>query len=114
MWLGVYADLFSATTKLTIRSVLGATSDLTTAALVQAGAGNFLVARTGQDTLTALTAICTHEGCTITRYRSSTYGCPCHGSEFSTSGAVKSGPATTSLRQFSTQFVNNVLTINLA
>jgi len=84
------------------------------AALVQAGAGNFLVARTGQDTFTALTAVCTHEGCTITRYQSSTYGCPCHGSEFSTSGAVKSGPASTSLRQFSTQFVNNVLTISLS
>ena len=83
------------------------------AALVQAGAGNFLVARTGQDTFTALTAVCTHEGCTITRYQSPTYGCPCHGSQFSTSGAVKSGPASTALRQFSTQFVNNVLTISL-
>ena len=83
------------------------------AALVQASAGNFLVARSAQDTFAALTAVCTHEGCTITNYQSSTYGCPCHGSEFSTAGAVRSGPATSALRQFSTQFVNNVLTINL-
>ena len=85
------------------------------AALVQAsgGAGNFLVARTAQDTFTALTAVCTHEGCTITKYQSPTYGCPCHGSEFSTTGAVKNGPASSPLRQFSTQFANSVLTISL-
>jgi cytochrome b6-f complex iron-sulfur subunit len=83
------------------------------AALVQASAGNFLVARTAQDALTALTAVCTHQGCTITNYQSQTYGCPCHGSEFSTTGAVRNGPAATALRQFSTQFVNNVLTISL-
>jgi len=84
------------------------------AALVQATAGNFLVARTAQDTFSALTAVCTHEGCVITNYQSSTYGCPCHGSEFSTAGAVKQGPASSPLRQFSTQFANNVLTIALA
>src|SRR5437868_11061523 len=36
------------------------------AVLVQSSAGNFLVARTAQDTFSALTAVCTHEGCTIT------------------------------------------------
>jgi cytochrome b6-f complex iron-sulfur subunit len=84
------------------------------AALVQSSAGGFLVARTAQDTFSALTAVCTHQGCTITGYQSSTYGCPCHGSEFSTTGAVKNGPAASPLRQFATQFVNNVLTINLS
>src|SRR4029079_14914423 len=63
------------------------------AALVQSSAGSFLVARTAQDTFTALTAICTHEGCTITGFESSTYTCPCHGSQFSTSGGVVRGPA---------------------
>jgi cytochrome b6-f complex iron-sulfur subunit len=84
------------------------------AALVQASAGSFLVARTAQDTFAALTAVCTHQGCIITGYQSSTYGCPCHGSEFSTTGAVKNGPAASPLRQFTTQLVNNVLTISLS
>ena len=84
------------------------------AALVQAsGTVGFLVARTAQDSFTALTAMCTHQGCTITNYQSPTYGCPCHGSEFSTTGAVKNGPASSPLRQFSTQFANSVLTISL-
>ena len=81
------------------------------AALVQVSSGAFLVARTAQNTVTALTAICTHEGCTITGFQSPVYVCPCHGSQYSTSGGVLNGPATQALRQFTTQFVNNVLTI---
>lgn len=84
------------------------------AALVQAGnAGSFLVTRTGQDTFNALTAVCTHEQCIITGFASGTFVCPCHGSQYNTSGRVQAGPATQSLRQFGTQFTNNVLTITL-
>jgi cytochrome b6-f complex iron-sulfur subunit len=81
------------------------------AALVQAGAGNFLVARTTQDTFSALTAVCTHQGCTVSEYQNQVYQCPCHGSQYSTSGAVVTGPATSPLRQFATHFSGNVLTI---
>jgi cytochrome b6-f complex iron-sulfur subunit len=83
------------------------------AVLVQSTAGNFLVARTAQDSFVALTAICTHQGCTITGFENSRYVCPCHGSQYSTSGQVVMGPATIALRQFSTQFANNVLTISI-
>jgi cytochrome b6-f complex iron-sulfur subunit len=83
------------------------------AALVQSASGSFLVSRTAQDTFVALTAICTHEGCTVTGFQSSRYVCPCHGSQYTTSGAVVQGPATSSLRQFATRFTNNVLTITL-
>jgi cytochrome b6-f complex iron-sulfur subunit len=83
------------------------------AALVQSSAGSFLVSRTASDAFTALTAICTHEGCTITGFASPRYVCPCHGSQYSTSGAVVMGPANNALRQFTTRFANNVLTITL-
>ena len=82
------------------------------AALVQASSAVLLVARTAQSSFTALTAICTHEGCTITGFQSPMYVCPCHGSQYSTSGSVLNGPATQPLRQFATQFANNVLTIS--
>jgi cytochrome b6-f complex iron-sulfur subunit len=81
------------------------------AALVQSSAGNFLVSRTAQDTFVALTAICTHEQCTVSGFQSSRYVCPCHGSQYSTTGAVLQGPATRALSQFSTRFANNILTI---
>lgn len=80
-------------------------------AIVQTTTGLFLVARTGQDTFSALSAICTHQTCTISGYSGSTFICPCHGSEFDTAGRVVRGPAPAPLHQYATQFSNNVLTI---
>jgi cytochrome b6-f complex iron-sulfur subunit len=100
----------------TVTVTIDATSPLAStgsAALVQSSAGNFLVSRTAQDAFTALTAICTHEGCTITGFDTPVYVCPCHGSRYSTSGTVVMGPANNALRQFTTRFANNVLTITL-
>jgi cytochrome b6-f complex iron-sulfur subunit len=81
-------------------------------ALVRSGAGNVLVARTAQGAFSALTATCTHAGCAITGYSGQTFVCPCHGAQFDSSGRVLSGPAPTALRQYTTQFANNVLTIS--
>lgn len=80
------------------------------AALVQSGQQAFLVQRAG-DAFTAFTGICPHEQCVITGFQSGTFVCPCHGSQFNSSGRVQAGPATRDLRQFTTQFTNNVLTI---
>ncbi len=80
-------------------------------ALVQSSAGSVLVARTGTDSFTAVSATCTHQGCAITGFSGSSYVCPCHGSQFDESGRVLSGPASRSLQQYHTQFANGVLTI---
>jgi len=81
------------------------------AVLVRSSSGLFLVARTGDQTFTALTSTCTHETCTITGFDGTNYVCPCHGSRFTTSGRVVNGPASAPLRTFTTAFANNVLTI---
>jgi Rieske Fe-S protein len=78
---------------------------------VQSGSGSFLVTRAAQSSFTALTATCTHEGCTVTGFSNQAFVCPCHGSQFNATGAVVKGPASSPLRQFATQFANNVLTI---
>jgi Rieske Fe-S protein len=42
----------------------------------------------------AFTAICTHDGCTLTTVTDGTINCPCHGSRFAiTDGAVVHGAA---------------------
>ena len=82
------------------------------AASVQTSLGTFLVAHTAPNSFTALTATCTHEGCTITGFTGSQFACPCHGSQFTTSGAVAQGPASRALQQFPTTFTNNVLTFS--
>ena len=84
------------------------------AALVQTSGGDLLVAHTGQSTFTALSAVCTHQTCTITNYQSGTFVCPCHLSEFSTSGAVVQGPAGLPLRSYATQFLSPTLRITIA
>jgi Rieske Fe-S protein len=83
------------------------------AALVQAGGNSFLVTRTAQSSFNALTAICTHEQCTVTGFSSGTFICPCHGSRYSSGGQVQQGPATRALQSFPTQFTNNVLTFTV-
>ena len=46
----------------------------------------------------AFTAVCTHQGCTVSSVSGGTINCPCHGSKFSiTNGSVVTGPAASAL-----------------
>jgi cytochrome b6-f complex iron-sulfur subunit len=64
-----------------------------------------LVVRTSETTFAALSAVCTHAGCTV-RYAAAAHdvACPCHGSTFALDGKVTRGPATLPLSQFATTF----------
>jgi Rieske Fe-S protein len=83
------------------------------AVLVQSTAGVFLLAQTSASVFSAVEAVCTHEGCTITGADSSAYVCPCHGSRYNRSGQVLAGPARASLRQYRATFADGVVTIAL-
>jgi Rieske Fe-S protein len=83
------------------------------AALVESPAGVFLTSRTNETTFSAIDAVCTHEGCTITGADGDIYVCPCHGSRYNRSGRVLGGPAVASLRQYATTFTDGVVTIAL-
>jgi len=91
----------------------GPLASVGSAALLQSSAGNFLIARTGQDTFNAMTAICTHQQCVVSGFDAGVFICPCHGSRYNTSGGVVQGPAPTALRRFNTSVANNVLTVSL-
>ncbi|HEX2969723.1 MAG TPA: Rieske (2Fe-2S) protein [Bacteroidales bacterium] len=70
-----------------------------------------LVANTGNGYI-ALSSICTHQGCTVAY--NGTAGkirCPCHGSEYSTTGSVLNGPATAPLDRYTVTKSGNILTI---
>ena len=43
--------------------------------------------------LYAVSSVCTHLGCVVTRNQDGTYHCPCHGSRFDVQGRVLAGPA---------------------
>jgi cytochrome b6-f complex iron-sulfur subunit len=48
----------------------------------------------------AVSAVCTHLGCTVNHLSGDGFHCPCHGSLFDRSGRVLSGPAPSSLPWF--------------
>lgn len=95
---------------------LDAASALTavgSAAIAQTSLGSFLVAHTGQDTYTALSATCTHEARTVTGFSNGRFVCLNHGSQFTTSGAVAVGPANRALVQYPTQVNGATLTFTV-
>ncbi len=85
------------------------------AALVKYQNSYLLVDHPDKTTYNALSAICTHQGCLITDFDSSSqqFVCPCHGSRFSTNGQVTKGPAGGPLTKYANQFANNQLKITV-
>ena len=61
--------------------------------IVRFAGGNVIVARVSDTGFIALSAICTHAGCTV-RFATTQLSCPCHGSLFALDGSVTRGPAT--------------------
>lgn len=54
-----------------------------------------VLARGGSGAIRAFSAICTHQGCTVSHITNDVIVCPCHGSSFSlATGRVIRGPAT--------------------
>lgn len=99
--------------------ISGTTIDLTSndfSALKNIGgyaySGNIIIIRTGDSTYLALSKVCTHENCTVTYNNTSTnIECPCHGSKFTTTGAVLQGPAPTALKTYNVTLSGTTLKI---
>ena len=72
------------------------------------------VIRVTDTTVIALSAICTHAGCSMDFVPAShLINCPCHGSQFDEDGQVVRGPARKALRSYAATLANNVITITL-
>ena len=73
-------------------------------ATIQATSGTktVFITRVDANTVETVSTICTHAGCTLSAYNSSSeqYACPCHGSVFAADGAVVTGPAVTPLPSY--------------
>lgn len=75
--------------------------------------GNVVIIRSSDTTYTALSRICTHQGCTVSYDPSSKQMiCPCHGARYSASGAVLQGPATRALTTYTTTVDGTTLNIS--
>lgn len=73
-----------------------------------------LIVANVKGTMVALSKVCTHQGTTVEfRSTQNDFYCSNHGSEFSTTGAVEMGPATSPLKLYKTQLSTdgNTLTV---
>ena len=71
-----------------------------------------IVARTNSGTFLAVAAACTHEGTNVEYNASSNnFTCPNHGAQFSSSGSVTRGPASSSLTQYKTTLTGTSLRV---
>ncbi len=92
------------------------TLDITTGTLAANGGHlvhlGVLVARTLTGSFIAVSAGCTHQGTTV-NYSSAgnNFICPNHGAQFSSTGAVTRGPASSNLAQYNTALTGNSLRV---
>jgi cytochrome b6-f complex iron-sulfur subunit len=66
-----------------------------------------------EDNYVALLLKCTHRGCELNA-GGGIYSCPCHGSEFSSTGKVLEGPADKDLETFITNTDDENIYIHLS
>jgi Rieske Fe-S protein len=93
-----------------------ANKPLTTAGgamLIDMAGDTILVVRVSDSQVVALSAICTHEGCSMDYLAGQkVIDCPCHGSQFATDGSVLRGPAVRALRVYNVTLANNRITVS--
>ncbi len=75
---------------------------------------NFLLIRTGENTVKALSTTCTHLGCTVYwQQDKNRFYCPCHHGIFNPDGEVVSGPPPRKLDSYTTEIIGNNVYIYL-
>jgi cytochrome b6-f complex iron-sulfur subunit len=73
---------------------------------------NIIVVKTTTGEIIAVSAICTHQQASITyQVNNNRFYCAAHGSVFSTTGAVTTGPATVALKKYQTSLNGNLLRV---
>ncbi|MDN3677117.1 Rieske (2Fe-2S) protein [Flavobacterium paronense] len=71
-----------------------------------------VVARTNSGAFLAVSASCTHEGTNVNYNASGNeFICPNHGAQFSSTGVVTQGPASTNLHQYNTSLDGTLLRV---
>jgi Rieske Fe-S protein len=76
-----------------------------------ADSNRLVLIRSSANQVTALSAICTHAGCTVSLPNSGSIQCSCHGSAFNLQGAVTNGPAQTNLPSYPATLSGNIITV---
>jgi Rieske Fe-S protein len=82
--------------------------------VVDVGGTLLVVIRTADTTAVGLSAVCTHEGCTVEYVGGNApISCPCHGSTFNAAGTVLSGPARSALKMYAATVGSDSVVVTL-
>lgn len=82
------------------------------AMLVDAASDTIMVIRSSDTAVVALSAICTHAGCSMNfDAASAIIDCPCHGSQFGEDGRVIKGPAARAIALYASTLATTQITI---
>ncbi len=83
------------------------------AMLIDGLGDTIMVIRSSETAVIALSAICTHSGCSM-NYDATQHviDCPCHGSQFDQHGMVVQGPARASLTVYTATLANQQITVS--
>jgi cytochrome b6-f complex iron-sulfur subunit len=82
------------------------------AMLVDMAGDTIMVVRVSDTQVVAVSAICTHAGCSMDYSAGQKLlDCPCHGSQFTTDGSVVRGPANRPLRVYTVTMANHMITV---
>ena len=93
---------------------IGTTQELDQIGYLIHSQSNVIVFRNGGNNLSALSMICTHQGCNVDwKKTSNSLYCPCHGSEFSAEGKVLAGPAASPLSTFEVKEENQSILVKV-
>lgn len=72
--------------------------------LADTPSGKVIIARTGENSYAAVSAVCTHKGKTLGYDASAkVFACPAHGSRFNSDGSNAGGPAQSPVKSFKSQ-----------
>ncbi len=93
------------------RTVIATVADLPVGGGAILADRQLVVTRPAANEVRVLSAVCTHQGCLVDTVASGTISCPCHGSAFSLTGEVTSGPATRPLATQQFVVVDGVVTV---
>ena len=82
-------------------TTVGTAQELTENGYLIDSKSNLIVFRNSNNNLTAVSTVCTHQGCKLDwKNTSNSLFCSCHGSEFASDGKVLNGPAQSPLSSF--------------
>ncbi|MFC2075892.1 ubiquinol-cytochrome c reductase iron-sulfur subunit [candidate division KSB1 bacterium] len=73
-----------------------------------------IIVRSSETTVTVLDRTCTHQGCKVGELGGTGIAsCPCHGSQFNSSGGVVRGPATRALKTYKAAITGDIIEIDI-